>query len=130
MKIAVLNKRYGHRLAAGLVILGMVLQTLWPVVEAGNAAADALSSEAGSTHEHPAAAGGNGAPAHDDGHGKSSHCGFCSSAAVNAVLVPHDFTGVWRALDAGTVEPEMPDSSQQVPPSRPRIYPRAPPAFS
>jgi hypothetical protein len=111
------------------VFLAAALQVLWPVAVTSNAASDALS-QSGAPHDHAAThAGGEGAPVHDDEH-HSTHCGFCSTAAVNAVLAPHDMSGAWNILDAGAAGPVAPDLPPPVSAFEPSAYPRGPPLLS
>ena len=119
-------------IATWLVMLGVVLQTLWPVVSTSNGVIEALSHEAGLEHDH---ADADVADEHESGdhHGgpdKRSHCDFCTSAAVGAVMPPARVPAPDTALKVRLLP-------QTVPFTRPRALldhtpanPRAPPVLS
>ena len=130
IKVKAMKHRPPNRFAIALLLLGMTLQALWPVVEITNAAADVLA-EIRAPHGHAdsvAAAHGEDGPVHEH-EDKPAHCGYCSTAAVNAVLVPHDATAALSVLEVVTVPPPAPASLHYVPPITLHAFARAPPAI-
>jgi hypothetical protein len=128
VKLTVVQNRPYRKATIWPAILAIALQVLWPVIATGNAAVDALS-EIDTPHEHTVIdGGGDDAPGHDDK--GQSHCGFCSTAAVTAVLAPYDLFRAWNSLDTGAAKAAAPDLPQPVSAFEPSAYPRAPPLFS
>jgi hypothetical protein len=82
------HKDIQFRASTWLVILAVVLQTLWPVVSTSNGVMEMFSHEAAAEHDHADAdaAHDHESGDHHDGADKQSHCDFCTSAAVGAVM--------------------------------------------
>ena len=109
-------------------LVAALLQLLWPVIETQNAAADGFASQA-LAHDHHHGTAYDGAPEPGHRHQKS-HCDFCTSAAVNAILAPDDASRHLTALGTETVKPAVPELPQDIPLFISRVYARAPPILS
>ena len=136
VETAMLGCRTGRRSTIWAALFAATLTTLWPIVEVQNGVADALAAESGAAHDHTAAPDhAEGAAVHDhhEQNGSDpqhSHCGFCSTAAVNAILAPFDMAGALGCLDIGSAPPLLLASAQHIPHLESRIHARAPPVFS
>ncbi len=113
-------------------MLGVVLQTLWPVVSTSNGIVEALSHKAGVGHEEidADAADEHKSGDHHRGPAKRSHCDFCTSAAVGAVMLPANVLAANTPFKVHSLP-------QTVPHARLRAFivylpanPRAPPVSS
>jgi len=118
------------RVSTWLAMAGMVLQTLWPVVSISNEIHDEFAHAGCAAHDPDAVvqAHAHGAPAHHGSH--KSHCVFCSSAAVCAVLPPSAIAGTGQCFGVDAValflRVTLPWASRVHRPA----YPRAPPPLS
>lgn len=113
-------------------MLGVVLQTLWPVVSTSNGVIDALSHEVTGEHDH---AGAGAADEHESGdhHGgpdKLSHCDFCTSAAVGAVMPPARLPAADTPFKVHSLPQTVPHTQLRALLVHSPANPRAPPVSS
>lgn len=111
-------------------MLGVVLQTLWPVVSTSNSIIDSLAHESTGEHDHAGADAANEHESgdHHDGPDKLSHCDFCTSTAVGAVMPPTRIHAAAPPLKVHSLPQAVPHTQLRALRVHTPANPRAPPS--